>query len=376
MIGRIFGAIILVATVTVLQAQLQGETIRTPDTLTPILEPNLAQKKQPFAGQVRFGDNLVIGQPCTVAVELTSLARLDSTQWIRLARIYPYPIKIEPESLAWEGPIDSSDTYRGFFTFTPNEVGTYQFICGHKLGNAWQNIAKLALAFDEDGMPLFAGAGADCRFTVVPPHPLRDLDTIVIDFPPKAETSDPRFERHFTAEFRFHPAPALKETTFVDFTLECRFSLYSEVQFILDHSSSLKPSELPESWGNRAGPTEGYRYYHGSFSFVPLAWGIQYLDFKVMGSRPMLKNVDRPTTEFPIYFVIAEDGSLKFIGYNSPWDRYVDATDPMLGTVTGLVEIDRREFRTSHVRSKPDFVEMEQKATMDSLKSSSESESH
>jgi hypothetical protein len=350
-----------------------SNTVLQPENIIPVLHPGLTQKLQPFTGAAAFKSPLELNKPCTLQVTLTSLVSLDSAQSFRLARLHPYSFEVSPETLVWEAPIDSGDSFSSVYTFTPTEVGTYQFTLGRRLGTGWQSLGKLAMGIDEDGDFLYAGAESDYHLTLVPPHPRREKDSVVLVFPLNAETSDPRFERHFTAKFTMHPAPALKETTFVDFTIECHYDLYREVQFILQHSTNLKPSDLPESWGDRAGLAKGYRFYHGSFSFVPLTWGISYLDFQVVGIRPMVKNVDRLTTEFPIYFVLSEDGDLKYIGYDDPWERYTNPDDPMLGSLKGLLEINRRDFRIRNVRSLPDYMGDEQKAVVDSIKSSNES---
>lgn len=366
-------SICLLAIMAVPSPSAAADTVLQPEKIVPVLHPGLTQKLQPFAGEATFENPLELNKPCALRVTLTSLVSLDSTQSIHLARLHPYSFEVSPETLSWQAPIDSGDTFSSVFTFIPTEVGTYQFVLGRRLGSAWQSIGKLAMGIDEDGDVLYAGAESGYHLTLVPPHPRREKDSVILVFPLNAETSDPRFERHFTATFKMYPAPALKETTFVDFTIQCRYDLYRQVQFILQHSANLKPSDLPKSWGDRAGLAEGYRFYHGSFSFVPLIWGISYLDFQIVGIRPMVKNVNRLTTEFPIYFVLGEDGGLKYIGYDDPWQRFTDPDDPMLGSLKGLVEINRRDFRLRSVRSLPDYMGDEQKSLIDSIKSSNES---
>lgn len=336
---------------------------RLPLNITPLN----SEKEQPFAGKVGFIGSPAVDQPCTVRVEMTCMVSLDSTQTFRLGRLYPYLIDIMPDSAIWEGPLDSGDVFQTSFSFTPHEVGSYQFVFSRRLSGGLQNLASLVLAINEDGKTIYAGDETGSGITLIPPHPRRDADTITLSFPLRAETCDPRQERHFTATFDFHPAPVLKETTWVDFDLECHFDLYRDVQFILDHSGNINPSELPESWGNRAGPVEGYRHYRGTFSLVPLVSGIVYLNFKIVGARPMVKQSSRLTTEFPMYFVLGDDGALRFIGYNNPWQRFTDRADPMLGGVEDLMDITRRDYRLRHVQSLPDFIGDEMSAARDSL---------
>jgi hypothetical protein len=324
--------------------------------IEPLLEPGFNEILQPFSGSAVFNADAGYHRPCSLRIELRCEAPLDSTQTLRLARLQPYLFEVLPESLSWEGSLDSGEAFSGEFVFTPKQVGSYELALARRYGEAWQTIARLVLAIDEDGRTIFAGDRKLNRYTIVPPHPHRKQDTLTLVFPLWGNTRDRRFERHFTGEFKFHPAPAPKETTFVFFDLECHYSLYREVQFLLGYTQNLIISELPPSWGNRAGPREGYRHYRGSFWFVPYKAGAGHLKFVVVGSHPLLRYTDRPTTEFPMYFVFEEDGTLDFIGTFNPWERYQDPADPMLGSVTGLVEQERPIHRLKYITSEPDYT--------------------
>ncbi|MCK4856617.1 MAG: hypothetical protein KAT58_01480 [candidate division Zixibacteria bacterium] len=338
-----------------------------PAQLKPLVDPAYNQKLQPFAGEVRFVGSPGYARVCSVMVNLTCRVPLDSVEHFQLAREKPYMIDVEPDSCRWEAPIDSGSNFSAIFTFTPNEVGTYTLILKRKNGASWQALAAVVLAIDEDGNTLYAGSALSHRQTTVPPHPKRDADSLILHFPLKAETGDARYDRHFTARFKFSPPPAVNETTYVEFHLQCQIDLYRRVQFILDYSTMLVPSDLPESWGDWVASKEEYRDYNGSFSFVPRMAGLGILTFKVVGRRPLMRHTERSTTDFPMYYLIGENGEFQFIGTFNPWERFGRADNPMLGTLNTLLDLKREKFAFKQVFSKPDYIAEERKAAKDSL---------
>jgi hypothetical protein len=333
-----------------------------PAEIVPNLRPFVSQALQPFAGQVAFVGSPGYARVCSVSVNLSSLKKLPSAETFRFQKQDAYGFAVAPDSSAWPAPVDSGATIKFLYTFRPEQVGTYQLSFGRRLNKRWITLATLMLAIDEDGKTVYAGAAEYYRLNLVPPHCKRDSEPLTVRFPLWKSEFDPALDRPITATFKFSPPPKLNETTFVDFELECQLNLYSKVQFVLDYSTSLKPSELPASWGDSAGPNPDYRFYRGRFAIVPQKAGIGYLDFKVIGKRPLMKQSERITTDFPIYFVIGSDNQLLFIGDFDPWTRFKDKTDPLLATAAALVDVKDRDYRLKQALSQPDFLGQETEA--------------
>ncbi|MFH2054763.1 MAG: hypothetical protein ABIJ61_02280 [bacterium] len=330
--------------------------------LKPLLNPNLDEELQPFAGQVYFTQKGGLGQPCSVTVELTSLAPLADTQFFYFEPLDPYELQILPEDLVWSGPIDSGAGLAATFSFEPHEVGRFEFIFSRKLGSWRQSLARLSLALDEDGQTLYAGLNDSCQFSACKPHPWREADTLVLSFEPREVAGRTTREQDFGAVFKISPAPGPGVTSNVNLQLECHEPYYKDVQFILEHTTTLMPSALPESWGQDAGPNPRHRFYDGAFTFRALAPGMGIIIFKVVGERPEVRFGDHRTTEFQIFYVVGYDGKLRYIGYENPWERYSDPADPMLGSVSDLLEkkYDRHQFK--NIRSKPDYLKLKEEA--------------
>lgn len=333
-----------------------------PAAIVPNLRPYMNQVVQPFDGEMAFARSPKYAQVCSVTVNVTGMRKIDADEVFRIQKQDAYGFDITPDTSIWRAPIDSGATMKMIFTFRPEQVGTYHLSFGRRLKRNWIVLASLMLAIDEDGKTIYAGEANDYRLNLVPPHAKRNADSLIVRFPLKKATFDYELDRHFTATFKFTPPPKLNETTFVDFELECWLNLYSKVQFVLDYANTMRVSELPASWGDSAGPNENYRFYRGRFAIVPQKAGIGYFDFKVIGKRPLMKQSERVTTDFPVYYVIGKDNSLLFIGSFDPWVWYKDKTDALLGSAAALVDVKEREFRLKPLLSQPDYIGQETEA--------------
>jgi len=354
------------ALLTILLVCLAGNISAQENTdsaeLTPNLNPNIYEKPQPFAGEVEFVKAAGYRQACTVGVALTCLATLPDSQTLYFEMLDPYDLEILPEEFVWPGPIDSGATLATQFTFMPREVGRFEFLLTRKLGEWRQTLARLALALNEDGEVVYAGRADGCHVTAVRPHPWRGADTLRLHFDHRESGGLAPGEGDFSAVFKLSPAPAPNVTTNVDLFLRCHAPFYNNVQFQLEFSSVLQPSALPESWGQNVGPNPRFSDHKCVFSFKALAPGMGILKFKVVGTRPGVKFGDTQTTTFPIYYVLGRDGKLKYIGYENPWERFSSEDDPMLGSLTDLLDhkYDRHQFK--QISSEPDYLRMKAQA--------------
>jgi hypothetical protein len=310
---------------------------------------------QPFAGTAKFVGKPRFGKPCFVIVKVTCLKTMLTSEHIRLEAADAYGFVITPDSVVWDAPIDSGTTLSAQFVFQPEEVGTYQLNITRRLNSLWQPLTALSLAISEDGKTRYAGSTANCRLNSIPPHPQRNSQPLTVRFPLRGFVFDPLFDRHFTGEFRFSQPPAVNETVYVDFSLECQVEKYSKVQFILDHSANLKLSDLPRSWGDEIHLTDSSRFYSGRFWFIPRESGIGVLSLRIVGKKASTSQFDRFTTELPIYFVTGDDGKLLLIGSFEPWTRYKKKNDRMLGGLKRLIDVKNRDYRLMPVLSKPDY---------------------
>jgi hypothetical protein len=354
-------ALILVALSPFLLNPVFAEANGSPAQVTPRLAPNMYEKLQPFSGRVEFVKAGGLGEVCTVGIKLTCLAELVDTQFFYLDGLDSYGLDIAPRVTDWPGPLDSGATMTLLYSFTPQDVGLFELVFARRLGKWRQTLARLSLALNEDGIPIYSGASADSQLTPVRPHPFRDADTILLHFY-QQEISPATASHDFSAIFKIAPAPGPGVTSMVHFELECNTPFYKDVQFIVEHTSTLMPGKLPESWGQEVGPHPHYRHYQGEFTFRALAPGLGLLNFQVVGAKSDAKFSEHRTTEFPIYYVIGHDGKLKYIGYENPWVRFADAADPMLGGLTDLLDnsYDRHQFK--YVRSEPDFLKQKTEA--------------
>ena len=310
---------------------------------------------QPFAGTAQFVDNPGFARPCSVTVNLTCLQTVPASERIRLEATDAYGFVISPDSVVWNAPIDSGTTLSAQFVFQPQEVGTYHLSITRRLKSRWQPLTGLILAISEDGKTIYAGSSADCRLNSIPPHPQRNSRPLTVRFPLRGAIFDPVLDRHFTGEFLFSQPPAVNDTIYVDFALECQIQQYSKVQFILDYSTNLKPSGLPSSWGDEIHLTDSSRFYRGRFWFLPLKSGIGALNLRIVGKRESANRSDRATSELPIYFVTGDDGKLLLIGSFEPWTCYKDKNDLMLGGLTSLMDVKNRDYDLKQILSKPDY---------------------
>jgi len=310
---------------------------------------------QPFEGTARFVGKPGFARPCSITVNVACVKTVPASERIRLEPADAYDFVISPDSVVWEGPIDSGTTLSAQFVFQPPEVGTYQLSVTRRLKSQWQTLTALSLAISEDGKTVYAGSSADCSLNAISPHPQRDSKPLIVSFPLKGPVFDPMLDRHFTGEFRFSQPPAVNDTVYVDFALECQVQQYSKVQFILDYSTNLKLSDFPRSWGDEIHLTDSSRFYSGRFWFLPLKSGIGVLNLRIVGKRISTSQFDRATTELPIYFVTGDDGKLLFIGSFEPWTRYKNKNDLMLGGLTRLIDVKNRDYNLRPLLSKPDY---------------------
>jgi hypothetical protein len=322
---------------------------------------------QPFAGTARFVGRPGFAKPCSVTVNVTCVRTMRGSERIRLEAADAYGFVISPDSVVWDGPIDSGATLSAQFVFQPQEVGTYQLNIMRRLRFDWQLLTALSLAISEDGKTVYAGPTAGYRLNSIPPHPQRNSRPLTVRFPLRGAVFDSLLDRHFTGEFRFSQPPAVNDTVYADFALECQSRQYSKVQFILDYSTNLKLSELPRSWGDEIHLTDSTRFYSGRFWFLPLKSGIGVLNLRIVGKKTSTGQFDRATTELPIYFVTGADGKLLFIGSFEPWTRYKDKSDLMLGGLTRLINVKNRDYLLKQVLSRPDYQGEEIGMPVDSM---------
>lgn len=321
----------------------------------PILNVRFPQTPQPFGGTMEWKSAPQLGATSAVKVSLTAYAQLTEAQVFRLVKRDVYDMLITPDSVVWDAPIDSGAQNSFEFTFTPTLVGTHVLGLARKRSAGWAQLAALALAIDEDGNTMCAGTERSCALTVVPPHPRRNTESVRLCFAQAEPGQVQQEKRHFIGDFVFRFAPSITDTVFVDFRLDCQKSLYSRVYFVLEHSTNIKTSPLPESWGDRAGPSEPYRFYDGRFTFNIIRPGLTYINFKVIGRNPAVRGAEWITTEFPAYLVFGQQGELLFIGNFDPFTRFRSKSDPMLASVSELLDAGNRNFRTKFVVSQPDY---------------------
>ncbi|TFH62162.1 MAG: hypothetical protein E4G91_07750 [Candidatus Zixiibacteriota bacterium] len=322
---------------------------------------------QPLAGTAQFIGKPGFAGPCSVTVNVTCVRTMPASERIRLEATDAYGFVISPDSVVWNAPIDSGATLSALFIFQPQEVGTYQLSITRRLQSQWQPLTALTLAVSEDGKTMYAGSTIDYRLNSIPPHPHRNSRPLTMRFPLRGTVFDPVLDRQFTGEFRFSQSPAVNDTVYVDFALECQAEQYSKVQFILDYSTNLKLSDLTRSWGDDIRLTDSSRFYSGRFWFLPLKSGIGVLNLRIVGKRVSPSRFDRATTELPIYFVTGNDGKLLLIGSFEPWTRYKNKSDRMLGGLTSLIDVKNRDYRIRHVLSKPDYQGDEMGMPADSM---------
>ncbi len=348
------------ATLLAVSGSATGQTPKAAE-IKPVLPRSQYQNAQPIGGQVRLVGPVQLGKPVKVVADLVCHRATTDTMEFRLVRAEVYAMRFAPDSILWPAPIDSGAARSLEFTFTPTLVGMHRIGLVRRAPTGWQQIAGLAIAFDEDGQLLCAGPSDDCRQTQITPHPLRSERPLTLSFPRNEMITKVRQDRHFTANFRFTPAAQLRDSTHVDFDLECHAPLYQKVQFIVEHSSNIALSPLPASWGDWAGPAPDYRHFKGKFAFVALKPGLTYLNFRIVGKYPFARIGDRVTTEYPMYFVIGDGGEILWAGGYDPYTRFKDATDPMLGSLARLLDVTSRDFRTRYMLSLPDYQGEENK---------------
>lgn len=310
---------------------------------------------QPYTGTAQFVGKPGLAKPCNVMVNVTCIQTVPGPERIRLEAIDACGLVISPDSVIWDSPVDSGETRSAQFVFQPEEVGRYQLNVLRRLDSAWQLLTTLSLAISEDGKTKYAGSNTECHLNSIPPHPRRDANPLTVRFPLRGPTFDPMIDRHFTGEFRFSQPPAVDDTVYVDFALECQVPQYSKVQFVLDYSTSLRLWGFPRSWGDVINLSDSSRFYSGGFWFVPIRSGIGVLNLSIVGKRVSTDQFDRATTELPVYFVTGDDGQLLFIGSFEPWTRYKSKSDPMLGGLSRLLDVKNRDYVLRHVLSKPDY---------------------
>ncbi len=318
---------------------------------------NIFSREQPLSGEISFRNEPRIDKPCTVQVSVSTARSLELPQIFRLVRADSYRMAIDPDTAVWPLPIDSGATHRFSFVFTPDLVGLHRLGLAKRVGQSWQQLASLALAIDADGRVVCYGAADSCLLSSVPPYPRRNPIPATISFPIDPFVTQRTMDRHFAADFAVTPAAKLKDTSFIDFHLECFVPLYQKVQFYLEHSTNVAVRGLPPSWGDSAGPAPAYRHYRGRIPFVTLKPGLTYFRFKMTGTYPYAYRGDRVSTEFAFYLVTNDRGALLYLGPVNPYSRFSDSTDVLLGTLTQLFAVTNRDYqRTRVIQSLPDYL--------------------
>ena len=304
---------------------------------------------------MRFLSNPTLAKTCSLKVTLVYHRASAEPVVLRIAKGDIYNMPITPDSVVWEAPIDSGASKTFLFAFTPTYVGSHRLALEKKGDKSWAALGSIYFAINEDGKTICSGPPEECRSTLVPPHSRQDVFPIEVAFPINPLETRRFQDRHFSSVFKFTPGTGFKDSVFVDFELECRATLYAQVQFQIEHSTNISVSKLPESWGDKAGPTPDYRFYRGRFAFVPLKAGLSQFTFSVLGKHPMAKGGGRLSTDFPMYLVIGTDGKLLFAGSFDPFTRYKDAADAMIGSLKTILAITDRDFRTRFAISQPDY---------------------
>lgn len=326
-----------------------------PTTISPTFSARIGQRPQPLGGEMRFLSSPTLMKTCSLKVVLVHHLASAEPVVLRIAKGDIYTMPITPDSVVWEAPIDSGASKTFLFVFTPTYVGSHRLSLEKKGEKSWAALGSIYFAISEDGKTICFGPPDECRSTLVPPHSRLDVVPIEVAFPINPLETRRFQDRHFSSLFRFTPGTGFKDSVFVDFELECRATLYSQVQFQVEHSTNVSVSKLPESWGDKAGPTPDYRYYRGRFAIVPLKAGLSQFTFSVLGKHPMAKGGGRLSTDFAMYLVIGTEGQLLFAGAFNPFTRYKDAADPMIGSLKSILAITDRDFRTRFALSQPDY---------------------
>ncbi len=327
----------------------------TSAAITPSITGRVSQLDQPFGGELGYSSTPALTKTCSLKVVLTSFKQLSESVDFRVLKGEVYSMPLLPDSARWEAPIDSGSTKTFYFAFAPNLVGSHRFVFERRVARNWTPLATLCLDIDEDGRVICAGPMETCIHTQVPPHALRTGIPLLVEFPINEQIKIRKQDRHFSSQFWITPGKTLKDSVQVEFELECHIGFYSKVQFVIEYSTNIALSELPESWGDKAGPTPRYRLYKGRFAFVPLKPGFTQLTFRIVGKHPSALDGDRKSTDFSINLVIGDDGRILFAGSFDPYTRYKQANDPMLGTLQELMAVTNRDFRTRYALSRPDY---------------------
>lgn len=349
-------AIGIIATGFAVAANLVGAN---PAVIKPSLTGKVSQKPQPIGGEIRFSATPELTKPCTLRVELVNHLQSNETMVFRVTKGDIYTMPIFPDTVVWEAPIDSGAVKSFSFVFTPTLVGSHKIAFEKKNERSWSAIGTIFFAISEDGKTICAGPTETCRTTLVPPHSRQNEVPIVVEFPINQWEAKRLQDRHFSSTFKITPRAGFKDTVFVDFDLECHVSLYTQVQFVVEHSTNIAVSKLPESWGDKAGPAKDYRHLSGRFAFVPLKAGLSQLTFQVLGKHPLAMGGGRINTDFAMYVVIGEAGGVLFAGDFDPYTRYKDAADPMIGSLKSILSVAKGDFRTRLAISQPDFRGLE-----------------
>ncbi len=326
-----------------------------PATITPIFSARIGQRPQPLGGEMRFLNNPTLTRVCSLKVVLVHHRASAEPIVLRIAKGDVYAMPITPDSVVWDAPIDSGASKTFLFSFTPTYVGSHRLSLEKKSDKSWSALGSIHFAINEDGKTICSGPQEECQATLVPPHSRQDTVPIEVAFPINQLVTRRFQDRHFSSVFKFTPGTGFKDSVFVDFELECQTTLYAQVQFQIEHSTNVSVSKLPESWGDKAGPTPDYRFYRGRFAIVPLKSGLSQLTFSVLGKHPMAKGSSRLSTDFAMHLVIGTDGQLLFAGGFDPFTRYKDGADPMLGSLKAILANTDRDFRTRFVLSQPDY---------------------
>jgi len=347
-----------------------GEATLQPVEFGPTFSRLRYKPSQPFSGSIKFATKPQFGKPATLHVELTSHAKLDTTQVFEFVTLGARPVEFSPGSLQWEPPIDSGATKSFDVVFTPSWVGSYDIVLSRAINRDWQNLGRLVLTLDEDGNVLCAAPIEVCGAAAVPLHPYRKASKLILTFPQIPERKNQPSNRDFSASFELLTPPGKGDTTAMEIRLECYRNLYSEVQFVAEHSTNVKIARMPTSWGNAVGVRKDHRYFTDTLSFVLLKDGLSYLDFQVIGRNPQAPRGDHITTDFPLYFLTSPDGGLLFFGDFDPIARFTSTDKSLLGSLTKLPAAGSSEFRIRYTLSKPDFRAAEDSTASDSAETS------
>ena len=185
--------------------------------------------------------------------------------------------------------ITKGETYEWDIVIVPRDIGVYQLV----LTCAGEQFTH-CFAFDESGKLAYLDRMFDQTFNPLPNHPALNTEEIVIWGSNSV----------FRNVFRVVPPPSLNDTSVVSYKITALRRYPAGVR--VSHGK-------PERW---RGPIKGGDVCEGSFVLVPKAVGghtelLIIRDILPTGGRPPIT-----FATFTLFYILDEDGDLKFIaGY-------------------------------------------------------------